>query len=182
MGRVYMIRATINTHIGAGQRIDLAKYRGGMMFELGAHLIDPVVRLLGRPNNVTPYLGRSGAHADGLADNTVAIFEYANAMAVVSSSTPQPNASSHRSFEVLGTNGTALVNPIEPPRLQIDLADASGPYLSGRHEVPMPNYRRYAPEFADLADAIQSSRTLAFEPDGDLLVHETLMRACDMDI
>ena len=180
LGEVYLVRATINTNIGTGQRIALAKFRGGMMFELGAHLIDPVVRLLGRPLKVTPYLNRTGTFSDGLADNTVAVFEYENATATVSSSTPQHNAFAHRHFEVLGTRGTAKINPIEPPRFEMDLREAAGPYKGGRQVVPMPEYRRYAPEFADLADAIQNERTLAITPDEDLAVHETLMRACEM--
>lgn len=180
LGDVYLVRATINTNIGASQRTALAKFRGGMMFELGAHLLDPVVRLLGRPQKVTPFLNQTGAFSDGLADNTLAVLEYKNATATISSSTPQQNAFAHRHFEVLGTNGTAITSPIEPPRLEIDLGEAAGPYKTGQQVVPMPKYSRYAPELADLADAIQKGRPLAITPNEDLAVHETLMKACMM--
>ena len=45
----------------------------------------------------------------------------------------------------------------------------------------MPAYARYAPELEDLADAIRTNRPLTVTPEEDLLVQETLMRACDME-
>ena len=58
-----------------------------MMFEMGCHLIDLVVGILGKPETVTPFLQHAGADADGLADNTLAVFRYPRAMASVKSST-----------------------------------------------------------------------------------------------
>jgi predicted dehydrogenase len=150
------------------------------LFELGSHLIDPVVRLLGRPGKVTSFLKNHGGPNDALADNTVAVFEYPKTLAIVSSATLQSGAGAHRFFEVQGTNGTALVKPIEPPKLQIDLANAAGPYAKGIQNVPMPEYKRYAPELAELARCARSGQPLSVTPEEDLLVQETLMRACEM--
>ena len=181
LGMVYRVRATINTDISADQRAALAKFRGGMMFELGAHLIDPVVRLLGRPETVTAHLKQTGTAPDNLADNTLAVFEYPNALATISSATPQHGASAQRSLEIQGTNGTVRISPLEQPVFRISLARAAGPYPSGSQTVPMPPYARYVPELEDLADAIRSGRPLRITPEEDLLVHESLMRACDME-
>jgi hypothetical protein len=52
---------------------------------------------------------------------------------------------------------------------------------SGSQTIPMPAYARYAPELEDLADAIRTNRPLTVTPEEDLLVQETLMRACDME-
>ncbi len=46
----------------------------------------------------------------------------------------------------------------------------------------MPAYRRYAPEFEELAKCIRSGKPLSVTPQEDLLVQETLVRACDMGI
>ena len=113
-----------------------------------------------------------------LADNTLAIFEFPKALGIISSSTLQPQAGRHRSFEILGSQGTAVVNPIEQPELIIDLARAAGPYQAGLNTVAMPKYQRYVPEFADLAMRIREGKSLAISPEEDLLVQETLMRAC----
>ena len=180
LGNVFLVRGTINTTVAPEQRPQWAEFRGGTLFELGSHLIDPVVRLLGRPEKLTSFLKSHGGPNDGLADNTVAILEYPKALAIVSSATLQPGAGSHRFFEIQGTNGTALVKPIEPPSFQIDLARAAGPYRTGLQTLQMPAYRRYLPEFDELAKCIRGGKPLSVTPREDLEVHETLIRACDM--
>ena len=178
LGEVYLVRGVINTHIGPERRPQWGRFRGGTLFELGCHLIDPLVRLLGRPASVTATLKTHGPHQDRLADNTVAVFEFARALGIVSSTTLQPGAPRHRCFEILGANGTAVVRPIEPAELNVDLAKAAGPYRAGVQAVSLPPYRRYVGEFAELADAVRRGAPLAITPEQDLLVHETLMRAC----
>jgi predicted dehydrogenase len=181
----------MNTWIAPDRRPEWAEFKGGALFELGCHLIDPIVRLLGRPKTVTPFLKQNGKavapflkkhgdFADDLADNTVAVFDFGNALGIVSNNTLQPNASPHRSLEILGTNGTAVLKPIEPPALQIDLAEAAGPYTAGSKSVSLPPYRRYVGDFADLAAAVRGERSLYVSLDEELAVQESLMRACEM--
>ena len=113
------------------------------LFELGSHLIDVLVRLMGRPGRIVSTLKTHGPFRDHLEDNTVAVFEFPRALGIISAATLQPDAGRHRSFEVLGTKGTAIVQPIEPPGLTIDLSKAAGPYHAGVNEVRLPTYRRY---------------------------------------
>lgn len=169
LGDIYLVKATMNTLIGADRRPDWALFHGGQMFEQGSHLIDLVVRLLGKPAKVAPFLRKHGNFADNMADNTVAVLEYPRALAIVTASTLQPNSSPHRSFEVLGTKGTAVVRPIEPPQLSLD----------GRAPEKFP-YRRYVGDFEELAAAIRGSRPLSVTPDEELAVQETVMRASEM--
>ncbi len=173
LGDVYQVRGTIHTSIAPAMRLELARFRGGQMFELGCHLIDPLVRLLGRPERVTPVLRKHGGYQDGLADNTMAIFEYPRALATITSASMHPGAGPLRSFEILGTKGAAVVRPLEPPELTFHLA-------AGAEKQPLPEYRRYVDEFAALAAAIRDGKPLATSPEQELLVHETLLRACDM--
>jgi predicted dehydrogenase len=180
LGEVYLVRATMNTLVDADERRKWAGFRGGAMFEQGCHLIDPLVRLLGRPVKVTSFLKHHGAAADALADNTVAVFEFPRALGIVTSAPLQPNAHAHRFFEVLGRNGTARAQPLEPPAFFVDLAKPAGPYAAGRQDVPMPAYQRYVDEFAALAAAIRSGRPLAVSAADELLVQETLLRASEM--
>ncbi|HKS36082.1 MAG TPA: Gfo/Idh/MocA family oxidoreductase [Verrucomicrobiae bacterium] len=180
LGDIYLVRATMNTLLDGNRRPEWAEFKGGAMFELGCHLIDPIVRLLGRPKAVTPLLKKHGDFSDNLADNNVVVFEFKGVLAIVTSATLQPSAGTHRSFEILGTNGTATLKPIEPPTLQIDLAKAAGPYVSGKQTVPMPDYRRYVGDFVELAAAVRRQRPLSVTLDEELLVQETVIRACEM--
>jgi predicted dehydrogenase len=181
LGDIYLVRGTINTSVAAERRPEWAEFKGGTMFELGCHLIDPLVRLLGRPRRVKPTL-RSDARAnDGLNDNTLAVFEFDRAMGIVTSSTQQPNAFPYRAFEVFGTNGTAVLRPIEPATLQIDLAKPAGPYKAGSQTVEVPKYDRYVGDIAELAAVTRSERPLSVTLDDELLVHDALLKACDMN-
>jgi predicted dehydrogenase len=180
LGQVYLVRACIGNLLDGPRRPEWAAFKGGNMFELGGHLIDPVVRLLGRPRRVTPFLNKHGKFNDTLADNTAAVLEFDHAMAIVHGSNLQPNSGRYRAFEVHGSNGAALVNPIEPPAVTLDLAKPAGPYKAGPQQIPMPSYKRYVDDFIELAAAIRGEAQLRVSYDENLLVHEVLLRASSM--
>jgi predicted dehydrogenase len=180
LGEIYMIRGQINTLIEPRRRPEWGMFQGGQMFELGAHLIDALVRLMGPPVKVTPFLRKQGVYEDSLRDNTIAIFEYPRALAVIQSATLQPGSGAHRCFEVLGTNGTAIIRPLEAPELSIDLAKPDGPYKKGLQSVALPPYKRYVDDLAELAAAVRGERKLAVSLDQELEVQKTLLAASEM--
>lgn len=180
LGDVFMVRGFISNNLAPGRRPEWGEFPGGGMFELGSHLVDATVRLLGKPKAVTPFLRRHGNFNDAFKDNNVAVLEYERATAVLINTALQPVRTPQRSFEVLGTNGTAVLQPIEPPTLTMDLAKAAGPYQKGSQQVPMPPYRRYEGDFAALAAAVRGERALSVTLDEELVVQETLLRVSDM--
>jgi predicted dehydrogenase len=179
LGKVYLVRAQIGNQLDAARRPEWAAFKGGVMFELGCHVIDPIVRLLGQPRKVTPVLRNDGAR-DGLADNTAAILEFENAIAIVQASNLQPNSGRYRAFEVHGTNGVIMINPIEPPGAVLDLAKAAGPYPAGRQTIAMPAYKRYVDDFAALAAAIREGKPLPASFDDELRVQAAVLAASGM--
>ena len=180
LGDVFMVRGYISNNLAPSRRPEWGEFAGGGMFELGSHLVDATVRLLGKPKNVTPYLRRHGKFDDSFKDNNVAVLEYDRATAVIINTALQPVSTPQRSFEVLGSNGSAVLHPLEPPMLILDLATAAGPYQKGSQKVPMPAYRRYEADFIELAAAVRGERALTVTLDDELLVQETLLRVSDM--
>ena len=180
LGEIFFVRASINTHIDAAERKKLARFKGGEMFELGGHVIDPIARLMGRPERVTPFLRHDNRADDGLADNTLAVLEWRRAMGTVNTASMQPRAYPHRRLEIVGTEGTAVVHPILPPVLHIDLNSAAGPYRAGAQQLDFSSFRGFVEDFADLAAAVRGERRLRITPEEDLLVQETLLRASGM--
>jgi predicted dehydrogenase len=170
LGDIYQIRAMMNNQLDPKRRNEWADFAGGAFFEQASHLVDAVVRLLGRPKSVTSILRSS--KGDKLMDNNIVTFEFDNALAVITNATQQPNASAHRSFEVYGTKGTMILKPIEPPAL-------TGDYGKGVAPIALPAYSRYIDEFNELA--LHVSRGNDFTTgDQELLVQEWLLRACGM--
>lgn len=180
LGEVYLVRGVINTNLNAAARQALAATTGGTMHELGCHLVDPLVRLLGKHVKVTPVLRHDAKADDALADNCVAVFDFKRAIGIISSAAMQPLAGAQRSFEIQGTNGVAVVKPLEQPVLTVDLATAAGPYAKGNQVITFPPYQRYTPEFAELAACVRTGRPLGVTPAEDALVHEAVLKACGM--
>ena len=180
LGEVYLVRATINNSLAPERRPRWAEFKGGSMFELGSHLIDATVRLLGRPRAVAPFLRRDGGDKDELKDNNVAVLEYDHAMAVIMNSALQKTSLPQRSFEVLGSKGTAVLRPLEPPALQIDLVAPAGPYRKGVQTVNLPSYKRFEADFVELAAAVRGEGKLNVTLDEEIAVQETLLKASGM--
>jgi len=178
LGDVYMLRGTINTELTAQARAPLARYRGGMMFELGCHLVDRIVDLWGRPKGVRSLLRHDMRFNDVLADNTLAVLEYEKSIALVVCSAAMPGHTQHRSFELIGTEGVMMVQPVEPGNtLRACLRRARGSYVAGWQEIKFPDQPRYVGDMKELARALKSGHPLRYSYDFELLVQETMLRA-----
>jgi predicted dehydrogenase len=180
LGRVYAFRATIDKPIAPAERLQLAQFRGGMMFELGCHLIDRAVDLLGKPRKVTGILRHQSTIADGLMDNTLAVLEYDQAIAEIYVAAFQPHGDRYRSVEILGTNGKAMAQPFSPLRLTVDLKDAAGVYKAGVQtiepaETPGPSF---GPDLVEMAQIIREGARPSYSREHDLTVQEVLLQAC----
>lgn len=178
IGDVYLLRATMNSDRDQPQRNREATYPGGAMFELGGHLIDRVVATLGRPNKVQSWLRHDMSIADKLADNTVAVFEYDRALAVVSTAARMFGAGDHRSFELIGSDGSFMIQPLDNDvKMTVGMREARGPYKQGWQEISLGRQPRYIADFAELARALKSNSPLKLSYDHELWVYETLLRA-----
>lgn len=180
LGDVYSFRARIDKPTPPADRRELAAFRGGVMFELGCHLIDRATDLLGKPAKVTGYLWRHGPAQDALADNTLAVLEYPRAVAEISVAAMHPHGNAYRTVEITGTNGSATVRPFSPYRLITHLRDAAGPYPAGLHETGFPPDRlpSFSPDFLEMAQVIRHGAKPAYSRQHDLMTHEVLLKAC----
>ena len=96
------------------------------MLELGCHLIDMIVLLMGEPEKVTPFIRHDAAIKDDLADNTVAILEYDASMVTVETAAMEAKAFGARRFKISGTKGSIILSPLEPPKVRMVLNEAQG--------------------------------------------------------
>ena len=183
LGDVFSIEAAMGKIQGDAERHALAAYRGGAMFELGCHVIDSVVAILGRPEKVTPHSRSSSPLKDGFPDNQTAVLEYPNAIVTVRSVLVEWDGGARRQFVVCGTKGTMEIRPIEHPEARLTLDKAHGEYKAGRQTLTFPKGRgRYDGDFDDLAKVIRGEKALAFTPAHDLAVHETILLASGLPL
>jgi len=182
LGQVYSIQASMCTSLSAEKRARMAFHPGGVMLELGCHLIDMIVLLLGEPVRVTPHLRHDGSYDDGLNDNTLAVLEYDHALVTVDVAAMEPEAFGARRFKIAGPEGAIVLSPLEPPKARLALRDAQGEYKRGAQQVDLPDLERHVRDFQDLAACIRGEWTFAYSNDHDYAVQRTVLRACGVEV
>ena len=179
LGEVFEIHAVMSKTIGTESRRELAEYPGGSMFELGCHVIDPLLHIMGPPDRVTGFPRHTRPQQDNLADNGLAVLEYPRATATVRSAVIEVDGGQRRQFVVCGDQGTIVIRPLEPPRLELTLREPRGGFKKGTRVVELPESPgRYDGTWLDFASVIRGEKTHAFSHEHDLAVQRTLLTAC----
>jgi predicted dehydrogenase len=182
LGGLFEVHTVMSKVVGAGDRDNLAQYPGGIMFELGCHVIDLVVGTLGKPERVQALGRHASAREDKLVDNMLAVLEYKNALATVKSTAVEVDGGARRHFVVCGTQGTFHIQPLDAPNVVYTLDRDRGEYKKGRQEVKFGNYPRYVGDAADMAKVIRGEKECDYPYAHDLAVQETVLRASGVDI
>jgi len=182
LGEPFEVHAVMSKVIAPAERRALVDYPGGTMFELGCHLIDLVVGVLGKPQAVTPFVQHAAQANDGLADNMLAVFRYPSALASAKSSALEVEAGERRHLVVCGTEGTFHIQPLDNPAARVAFSRPHEGYKQGYQEISFPRFTRYVADAADMARVIRGEKPSDFSPTHDLAVQETVLRASNQPI
>jgi predicted dehydrogenase len=180
LGEPFEAGAVMSKVVAPNERRQLAEYPGGILFELGCHVIDLVVGLLGKPQEVHPFPRRSARRDDGLQDNMLAVLTYPRATATVKSSALEVEGFERRHLVVCGSEGTFHTQPLDNPSARVALSADRGKYHKGYQDVRFPKYERYVDDAADMARIIRGEKEPDFTSAHDLAVQETLLKACGL--
>jgi predicted dehydrogenase len=181
LGDVFAVRAHMSTSVDLAERTEQSRHRGGILYDLGGHMIDQIVWLLGRPNGVTSVV-RNDATPDlpAYSDNTLAVFEFESALAVLDIAAMEARPTARR-FEVYGTRGSAIVEPFDPAgTVRLALDPPSKENQSGERILKLPAVSRqalYERELAAFIGVLRAQRPPDRSIEHERLVQETLLRA-----
>lgn len=186
LGQITSIRAHMSTHIpvtghGANTRAEISGHPGGIFYDLGGHMLDQIVLLLGRPRRVRAVLRNDATpEAPAFMDNTLGIFEFDQALAFVDIAAMEPRPMARR-FEVYGTQGSAILEPFDPCRVvRLCLDRPAHGYREGEHLVtPLTVERQgmYERELRAFVATLEHHQPPDRSYEHELLVQETLLRA-----
>jgi predicted dehydrogenase len=180
LGDAFAIRAHMSTWIPEESRRVIARHAGGIFYDLAGHMLDQIVWLLGRPAEVTAFLRHDGDAAPGFRDNTLGVFAYPRALALVDIAAMEPPPMARR-FEVYASRGSAILEPFEPAGpIRLCLLAPTAGFRPGDQLVPVPVQSRqalYDLELAAFLDAVRGRRPPDRPRAHELLVQETLLRA-----
>jgi len=182
LGEVFEIHTVMSKVVDAAVRRELAEYPGGIMFELGSHILDLVIDVLGEPRGVTPFAQHIGGQDDSLVDNMLAVLEYPGSIATVKSSAQEVEGFARRHFVVCGTEGTFHIQPLDDPKVQLALTQSRGIYQKGYQDITFAKFERYVADAADMAKIIRGEKKSDFSYAHDLTVQKTLFKACRLPI
>jgi len=120
LGKIFMVRAHMSTNLPEVNlennnisRQGLAKYKGGVFYDLAGHMIDQICWIQGRPKSIKSFFMNSHSKNKKFSDNTVSIFEFDEGMTILDIAAMEVKPMARR-FEVYGTEGSAIMEPFEP--------------------------------------------------------------------
>jgi predicted dehydrogenase len=190
LGELTSVRAHMSTNIpvrveppGANinTREGISRHQGGIFYDLGGHMLDQVVWLLGRPTRASAVLRNDATpEVPDFRDNTLGVFEFERALAFVDISAMEPRPMARR-FEVYGTQGSAILEPFDPCRvIRLCLEQPGDGYAAGEHTITPPVVQRqqmYDRELVAFVATLAGQQPPDRPYDHESLVQETLLRA-----
>ncbi len=184
LGDIFEIQAGMSHCYGGDAYQEyLGKFQGGIMFNLGCHLLDLVVSLLGRPQNVTPVLKSTPGLPDSITNHALAILEYPHAIVSIQACSKEVNGMEKRRMKVCGTKGSVELLPLEyfdgrSLTMQLHLAESTPCFPSGPQIIDFGVIRdRYRDHLLEFAGIIRGEIRNPYECLHDCLVQEVLLAA-----
>ena len=178
LGDIFEVHAVMSKKVGADSRKRLSHFSGGSMFEIGCHVIDAMVRVLGPPTRTTPYGRKTHPDQDPLVDNQLAVFDYPEAIASVRSTLVEYEGFNRRQFTVCGEFGTFDLRPLGGQSFRLALEKPRGDYKTGYQDVTVPKGPGiFISAFRDMAAILREEKENDYPLSHELAVHESILRA-----
>ena len=178
LGDIFEVHTVMSKVVSTPERKQLAKFKGGIMFELGCHITDLVIGVLGKPTKVEGFNQHASTIDDGLMDNMLAVLTYPKAIASVKTSAMEVEGGSRRHLVVCGSEGTFEIEPLDNPSVKLSLSKPRGEYKKGTQVIKFQGFNRYVADAADMVRIIRGEKPSDFSYDHDFAVQETLLQAC----
>ena len=184
LGDVFEVQAGMSHNYGGeAYQQYLANFKGGIMFNLGCHLIDFIIAMLGRPEKITPFLKSAPGLPDSVKNNCLTIMEYPHATVTLRAASLEVDGLNHRRLKLCGTKGTIELSPLErfdgqPLQMRLTLLEGNEKYAAGTHAVDLGiKLDRYQDQLLELARIINGEMANPYTYEHDYLVQEALLAA-----
>jgi len=149
------------------------EFPGGMMFFLGCHLTDLILRLQGVPERVVP-LGE------------MAVFTYGNGVSFIKTSARELGGFNRRQLVVTGTKGTVEIKPLETcvgDKIYTTRSECFGTDWHAKGQLSQSELiDRYEAMMAAFADYVRGDEDNPYTPEYELLLYKTILQTCGVII
>lgn len=181
LGEVYSINAEMSACDPATYKNWLNTFPGGGMYIFGSHMLDLVIRILGKPEKIHTFYKKTMQDGVELTDNCLAVLEYPKALARIYNSEVEVNGYGRRQFVVCGSKGTANIMPMENPCRMTwsDLEIAHHHHKVLQVDVELAETtptNRYDEEMQSFHDYVTGAKVTPWTYEHEYAVQEVLMQ------
>lgn len=187
LGEIFEIHAVMSRDDSTNEnyRRWMSQFKGGAMYIFGGYLIDIIIKLLGAPDKVTPFLRQT--RDDGFFDNNLAVLEYPHATATVRVSLIEIDGFLQRRVVVCGTRGSFELCPIEhkdyslPMKARLSLKEACCGYEAGTRMIDCGVLgKRYDSQLMEFARIVRGEIENPYGAEYEYTLHKALLEASNV--
>ena len=187
LGEIYSVEAQMNCFHAPQKRQWLSRFDGGMMFFLGCHLVDLILRIQGDPEEIIPMNTCTGIENVSAEDYGFAVFRYKNGISFAKTCAAEAGGFERRQLVICGEKGTIELRPLER------FTDGGEKNITGIRNIPESEknswgYRapfefsepfdRYDGMMKAFAEYVRGEKTNPFDYDYELKLYKAVLRAC----
>lgn len=193
-GDVFSVEAHMSRWDNATCREWFKTFKGGMMFYLGCHLIDLILRIQGKPERIIPLnksTGRDGVDAE---DFGFAVLEYPNGISFLRASGAEVGGGDRRQLIICGTEKTVQIAPLEESqkdnpsivaelytkRVERERIDEKGHTCN--KEFTSTHIGRYDKMMKSFAAYVRGEAENPYTYDYELELFRTVLECCGMEV
>ena len=187
LGEIYSVEGQMSCHTTSAFREFLKDYPGGMMFQLGCHLVDLILQIQGVPEEVIPVNAKTGFEGKDCTDLGFAALRYKNGTSFVKTSAVERGGFLRRQLVVCGSKGTVEIRPLEKDatdthndaKLCTDIYETYSDEWAALPRMHTTDiYNRYDDMILSFARVLRGEEENRYTPDYELSLYKTLMKCC----
>ena len=162
----------------------LLKFKGGITYFLGCHLIDLIYSILGEPKKIVPHSASTRAELNDSLDYGFTAYEYENGVSFIKTNATEVNGFDRRQIVITGTKGTIEIRPVElfdkvdtlylTSEMKVSVLDGND---VAEEVIKFPKYKRYDDMFIDFARCVAGEKTNANSYDYELGLYRLIMKS-----
>ena len=188
-GEIISVDAQMNCVHPTATRQWLKEYNGGMMFFLGCHLVDLVLRIMGKPDKIIPLNKRTGIDGVDSEDFGMAVFEYKTGASVIKTCDVEVGGFARRNMVITGSKKTVEIRPLEMhaeagyPSLYTGITEYSDRgWADDGNYLKSECYDRYLPMMRAFGKMVRGEMINPFSLDYEKELYKTVLKCCGLPV
>lgn len=186
LGDIYYVDAQMCCRHPDDKRQWLKKFQGGMMNYLGGHLIDLILTIQGKPDEIVPFNTATRDDLEG-QDLGFAVLKYKNGVSFAKTTSMEVGGFKRRQIVICGEKGTIEINPIEYivgedyinqyADMRVALLENNNWHYRADKQVYGP-YHRFDEMLKEFAMIVNGKIKNSYSYEYEKLLHDTILKAC----